>query len=80
MMLVDKNLQRQRESMELQIVLIYCICDERLKSIQRVKNWCSVRISDAEVMTTVIVAMRYYNGNVESARKFYPSMVTLKTC
>lgn len=56
--------------MELQVTMIYCICDEYLKSTQRKKEWYNVRISDAEVMTIVIVAMRYFNGNIENARRF----------
>lgn len=53
--------------MDSEIVAIYCLCDDLLKAMRhREDRQC--QMSDAEVMTTAIVAARYFGGNVELAR------------
>jgi hypothetical protein len=51
-----------------EIIAIYCLCDDILKAIN---HRCDPQqqMSDAEVMTTAIVAMLYHSGNFEKARK-----------
>jgi hypothetical protein len=53
--------------MDTEIVAIYCLCDDLLKAMHHVED-CQCRMSDAEVMTTAIVAARYFGGNIEHAR------------
>ncbi len=53
--------------MDTQIVAVFCLCDDMLKALQHFEDPQS-QISDAEVMTTAIVAMLYFGGNMEKAR------------
>lgn len=53
--------------MDIQIILIYCLCADLLKGLNhREDRQC--RMSDAEVMTTAIVAALYFGGKHERAR------------
>lgn len=53
--------------MDDQILSIYCLCDGLLKALrQRDDPQC--RMSDAEVMTTPLVAALFFGGNQEHAR------------
>ncbi len=53
-----------------QIIAIYCLCDDYIKSIKAIgKEWPNQKMSNAEVMTTVIIASRYFYGNIERARQ-----------
>jgi len=54
--------------MELEIIIIYVICDEFLRAMGHRDDRQS-QMSDAEVMTTAIVAMLSYGGNYAQARK-----------
>jgi Transposase DDE domain len=51
-----------------QIVAIYCLCDDVLKTLHHPED-PQRSMSDAELMTTAIVAARYFGGNWESARQ-----------
>lgn len=51
-----------------EIVAIYCLCDDILKAMNHRSNE-QQQMSDAEVMTTAIVAAIYFWGNFEKARK-----------
>lgn len=53
--------------MDEKIVAIYCLCDDFLKA-QRHREDPQQRMSDAEVMTAALVAVRYFGGNLEKAR------------
>ena len=53
--------------MDAQIVAVFCMCDDLLKALQHYEDPQS-QISDAEVMTTAIVAALYFGGNIEKAR------------
>ena len=55
--------------MEFKVVFIYCLCADFLKGIQHHEDR-QCEMSDAEVMTTAIVAALFYGGNYESARKY----------
>lgn len=54
--------------MDNEIVTIYCLCDDILKAMNH-KEDVQQKMSDSEVMTTAIVAVIYYGGNFEKARK-----------
>lgn len=67
--------------MELEIIAIYCWCDLILNSLN-VKENSRAEMSEAEVITTAIVAVRFFSGNFENARRFLgehgyiPNMLT----
>jgi hypothetical protein len=50
-----------------QITAIYSLCDDVLKTLPHSED-PQCRMSDAEVMTTAIVAALYFGGNLERAR------------
>jgi hypothetical protein len=50
-----------------QITAIYSLCDDVLKTLHHSED-PQCRMSDAEVMTTAIVAAVYFGGNLERAR------------
>ena len=58
--------------MELEIITIYVICSEYLAAIKHYENE-QCRMSDAEVMTTAMVAMLNFGGNYAKARKWLKS-------
>ena len=58
--------------MEIEIIIIYVICCEFLQAIGHKENEQS-QMSDAEVMTTAIVAMLNFGGNYAQARKWLKS-------
>ncbi|MBD2316372.1 hypothetical protein [Phormidium tenue] len=51
-----------------EIIAIYCLCYDILKAMNH-RGDEQQQMSDGEVMTTAIVAMLYYCGNFEKARK-----------
>lgn len=53
--------------MDTEIIAVYCLCDDFLKAMHHVDDRQS-QMSDAEVMTTAIVAALYFGGNMELAR------------
>ncbi len=53
--------------MDDQILAIYCLCDDVLKGLHHYED-PQRQMSDAEVMTTAIVAALYFGGNCERAR------------
>ena len=55
--------------MELEIITIYVICCEFLAARNHPED-SQCRMSDAEVMTTAIVAMLHFGGNYAKARKW----------
>jgi len=55
--------------MDTQIVAIYCICDDILKGLKHFEDQ-QRQMSDAEVMTTSLVAALFFSGNMEKARVF----------
>lgn len=64
------NQQFRREAVNDQIIAIYCLCDDYLKSTRFIQNrWPNEKMNDAEVMTVTIVASRFFYGNIERARQ-----------
>jgi hypothetical protein len=55
--------------MDSQIVAVFCFCDDLLKTLYHYEDR-QCQISDAEVMTAAIIAMLYFRGNYEVARRF----------
>jgi hypothetical protein len=64
-----KSATNQEEHMDTQIVAVYCLCDDLLKAHSHVED-PQCQMSDAEVMTTVLVAALFFGGNHEKARFF----------
>ena len=48
--------------MDSQIIVVFCLCADMLKSLHHYED-LQCRMSDAEVMTTAIIAMLYFKGN-----------------
>ncbi|HLL77306.1 MAG TPA: IS982 family transposase, partial [Pyrinomonadaceae bacterium] len=48
---------------------LYCITADLLKAAGHADD-CRCRLSDAEVITTALVAAFYFGGNIERSRKF----------
>jgi len=53
--------------MDTRIIAIYCLCDDLLRGLRQVDDR-QRQMSDAEVMTTALVAALYFGGNFEAAR------------
>lgn len=54
--------------MDTQIVAVFCLCDDILKSLSHYEDR-QCKIKDAEVITTAIVSGMYFGGNIEKARR-----------
>jgi hypothetical protein len=65
----DQTTTFQEEHMDTQIVAVYCLCDDLLKALNHFED-PQCQMSDAEVMTTALVAALYFGGNQEKARSF----------
>lgn len=59
--------------MDGQLIAIYCLCDDLLKALGHVEDR-QRRMSDAEVMTTALVAALHFGGNFERARAWLKLM------
>lgn len=55
--------------MDTQIITIYCLCDDMLKAFHH-RDDPQSQMTDAEVMTTALVAALFFGGNYEKARHF----------
>ena len=55
--------------MDTQIIVIFCLCADMLRSLHHYED-PQCQMSDAEVMTTAIVAMLYFKGNFSMASRF----------
>lgn len=55
--------------MALKIIFIYCLVSDLLKQLS-VKEDCRSLMSNAEVVTTIIVAAVYFQGNHQKAQRF----------
>jgi hypothetical protein len=55
--------------MEIEIIAIYCILDDYIRSIGH-KDWPNVKLSTAEIMLVAITGMKFFYGNLETARTF----------
>jgi len=63
------NTKEQELLMDTQIIVIFCLCFDMLKSLHHYED-PQCQMSDAEVMTTAIVAMLYFKGNFSMASRF----------
>ena len=67
------------EKMIDKIIAIYCLCDDLLKGLHHRQD-VQQKMSDAEVMTTAIIAAMYFSGNFVKAselmRIFIPGMLS----
>lgn len=59
--------------MDTTIVAVYVICADILISLRH-RDDCRAKMTDAEVMTTALVAMLYFSGNFEKSRVFMRDM------
>lgn len=55
--------------MDTQIIVVFCLCADLLKALHHYED-PQCQMSDAEVMTTAIVAMLYFKGNFCLASRF----------
>ena len=55
--------------MDLKIILVYCLCADLLIALHHRED-TQCQMSDAEVMTTAIVAMLYFKGNFRLASHY----------
>ncbi len=55
--------------MDTQIIVVYCLCDDMLNSLHHYED-AQRKMSDAEVMTTALVAALYFKGNFCMASRF----------
>lgn len=54
--------------MDTQIVAVFCLCDDMLKALHHYQDK-QCQMTDAEVMTTALVAALHFRGNFELARR-----------
>jgi hypothetical protein len=70
MLLLPNKKQKERTSLMYDRTLaIYCFIDDLLKAMQHCED-SRTEFSDAEIVTTAIVAMLFYGGNFERSRNF----------
>lgn len=55
--------------MDTQIIVVFCLCDDMLKSLHHYED-VQCQMSDAEVMTTAIVAILFFRSNFSLASRF----------
>jgi Transposase DDE domain len=65
-----KTNRKKGVTMETEIIVIFCITDDYLKSIN-FKDDKQTKMPTAEIMTVAIVAAYYFGGNQEKARIFF---------
>lgn len=51
------------------IIAIYCLLDDYIFS-KKHEDWPNTKLSTAEVMLISVVGMRFFYGNIDTARKF----------
>lgn len=55
--------------MEEQIIAIYCLLDDYILSIGHI-DWPNTKLSTSEIMLIQVISMKFFYGNIETARKF----------
>lgn len=55
--------------MDLQIVFVYCLCDDLLNALQHYED-PQCQVSDAKILTIALVAARYFGGHLKRANEF----------
>ena len=67
--------------MDDKILAIYCLCNDLLKGLHHAEDR-QQKMTDAEIMTTALVAMLFFGGNFEHARallntgQYMPTMLS----
>lgn len=56
--------------MEDQIITIFCLCDDYIHTTSH-EDFCNVKWSTSEVMTCWVIAMKFWYGNIDRARKYF---------
>jgi hypothetical protein len=56
--------------MESEIVLIYTLCDELTKAMNITED-IQVKMGNAEVMTVVLTAARFFGGNIRNTSDIF---------
>jgi hypothetical protein len=69
---MTKPVNRKGELMDTQIVAVFCLVDDILKAMRHHEDE-QCKMSDAEVMTTAIIAALYFGGNYAQARRLLVS-------
>ncbi|KAF3361901.1 hypothetical protein PHSC3_001555 [Chlamydiales bacterium STE3] len=64
-----RNKKNEKEAMEMQIIATYCLLDDYILSIKH-KDWPNAKLTTSEIMLISVVAMRFFYGNMETARQF----------
>ena len=63
--------------MDTQIIVVFCLCADMLTALHHYEDR-QRQMSNAEVMTTAIVAMLYFKGNFCVANRFlYAPTITI---
>jgi len=65
--MATKPINKKGELMDTQIVAVFCLIDDMLKEFHH-KEDPQCKMSDAELMTTAVVAALYFGGNFKQAR------------
>ena len=55
--------------MDTQIIFVYCLCDDRLKTLPH-RDDPQSHLSDAEILTVALVASLYFGGNFKRTQTF----------
>lgn len=55
--------------MNTEIIKTYCICNEFIKALKIPQDSFS-KMTDCEVLTTALISMKYFSGNLELGRQF----------
>jgi len=55
--------------MDTPLVFVYCLCDDLLKGLRHWED-PQCRVGDAEILTTALVAARFFGGNLTRAQTF----------
>lgn len=55
--------------MNLSIIFVYCLCDDLLKALRHWED-PQCQVSDAEILTSALVAALYFGGNLKLAHEF----------
>jgi len=65
--------------MDTQIIVVFCLCADMLTSLGHYEDR-QCRMSDAEVMTTAIIAMLYFRGTFVLPVSICMNIAIFQTC
>ena len=64
--------------MDTEMIIIYCLSDDYPKEIGHQEN-SQCQVSDAEVLTTALVAALHFGGNYAKAQRFLSQLTYCST-